>query len=100
MLRSVRANDQFVQGELALEKGDLVGSLAHFRAAPLMAPGDVEIGFWAAVSIANQGSVDEAIPMFRAAFAASPMWIEVTRRMGPPAVMKPAIVERVLREAR
>lgn len=99
MMRTVRAIDQLSAGELAQDKGDLVGALAHYRAAPLMAPGDVEIGYWSAVAIANQGSVDESIPLFRAAFATSPRWSELTRRLVAPSIMQQPIVERVLREA-
>lgn len=99
MLRLVRANDRLTQGEHAQERGDLAAALAHYRSAPLLAPGDVEIAYWSAVLIANQGSVDESIPMFRSAFAASPMWIELTRRLEAAAVMKGPVIERVLREA-
>lgn len=99
MLRLVRANDQLSQGELAQATGNLAGALAHYRSAPLMAPGDVEIAYWSAVLIANQGSVDESIPMFRAAFAASPTWLELTRRMEAASIMKGPVIERVIREA-
>lgn len=96
MSRIVRANDQLSQGEAAFGKGDRDGALAHYRAAPLMAPGDVEIAFWTAVAIATQGSVDEAIPLMRSTYARNPNWIEVTRRLVAPGILPQAVVDRML----
>jgi len=99
LVRIARANDQLGQGERAEKAGDPIGALAHYRAAPLMAPGDVEMAYWAAVAIANQGGVDEAVPMFRATFASSPVWIEVTRRLVAPGILPQPVVDRVLGDA-
>ena len=60
MSRIVRANDQLSQGEAALGKGDRDGALAHFRAAPLMAPGDVEIAFWTASGVSALANLNPA----------------------------------------
>jgi len=44
-------------------------------------PSNQELVFWAAVSFANAGILEEALPLFRQAFAADPSWRELVPRL-------------------
>lgn len=63
LLRLHRAYDRMNQGDLAMEKGDVPGALAHYSAARDLAPGNAEMLFWTAVSLVNAGKVDESLPL-------------------------------------
>jgi uncharacterized Ntn-hydrolase superfamily protein len=100
-----RAYDRMNRGDAALEKGDLRAALEHYAAAARMVPDNVEMVYWHAVTLATNGRVDEALPLFRRAFAADRNWAELTRRLHKPGIVPDtpegrALVERILREAK
>lgn len=105
LVATARAYDRVNQGDLAIEKADIAGALAHYNAGMQMLPDNVEIKFWVGVTLASQDRVDEALPLFRAAFAADPAWRELVRRL-PKAGVIPgtdkgrATVDRVLRDTK
>jgi uncharacterized Ntn-hydrolase superfamily protein len=84
LLRVHRAYEHMNQGDLALEAGDVEGALAAYRAAQEMYPDNLEMRYWHAVSLANLGRVEEALPIFAAIFARDPNWRMLTGRL--PAV--------------
>jgi hypothetical protein len=92
------------QGDLAIEKADIAGALAHYDAGMKILPDNTEIKFWVGVTLASQDRVDEALPLFRAAFKDDPAWRELARRLTKPGLIPDtdkgrAAVERILREA-
>ena len=102
---NARAYDRVNQGDLAIEKGDIAGALAHYDAGMKMLPDNIEIKYWVGVTLASQNKVDDALPLFRAAFAVDPAWRELTRRLTKPGIIPntpngQAAVERVLRETK
>ena len=73
--------------------------------AARLVPGNAELVYWHAVTLATNGRVKQAIPLFRKVFAEDPNWIELTRRLLTPGIIPDtpegrALVERILREAR
>ena len=46
-------------------------------------PGNMELLFWEAVALADNGRLDDALPLFRQAFAADPAWRELVPRLVP-----------------
>ena len=84
LLRVHRAYEHMNGGDLALEAGDVEGALAAYRAAQGMFPDNLEMRYWHAVSLANLGRVEEALPIFAAVFAGDPNWRTLTGRL--PAV--------------
>ena len=100
---NARAYDRVNQGDVAIEKGDVAGALAHYQAGMQMLPDNIELKYWVGVTLASQNRVDEALPLFRAAFDVDPAWRELTRRLIAPGIIPDtregrAAVERVLRE--
>ena len=76
-----RAYEHMNQGDLAIERGEERLALEHYAAAQAMMPENTEMKFWTAVSLANVGRVEEALPMFRAAYADDPRWRELAGRL-------------------
>lgn len=102
---TMRAYDRVNQGDLAIEKQDVTGALAHYDAGMKILPDNAEIKFWVGVTLASLDRVDDALPLFRAAFKEDPAWIELTRRLTKPGLIPDnekgrAAVDRILRDAK
>ena len=99
-----RAYEHMNAGDLAVEHNDLDGAMAEYGRAAELLPGNVEVQYWAAVTLATSGSVKEALPMFQRVFAADSNWIELTKRLHKPDIIPDtpegrALVERIVAEA-
>ena len=81
LLRVHRAYGHMNRGDLAIEKGDVEGALKAYRTAEIMFPHNLEMQYWHAVSLANLGRVDDALPMFRAIFSQDANWHTLTGRL-------------------
>lgn len=81
LLRLQRAYDRMNAGDLALERGDVPAAAAEYGAALELAPEVYEIAFWAGITLAGAGRVDEARPLLARAFAAHPPLREVLARL-------------------
>jgi len=99
-----RAYEHMNAGDVAVEHEDLELAMAEYGAAAELLPGNVEVMYWAAVTLATSGSLDQALPMFRDVFAADPNWIELTRRLLKPGIIPDtpegqALVEKIVAAA-
>ncbi len=68
-------------GDLALEHNDIDGALAHYGAAEALAPGNVEMKFWHAVSLVNAQRIDAALSVFAGVFRADAGWRDLVPRL-------------------
>ena len=80
------------------------GKLGHYRAANRIAPTNLEMMYWHAVTLATNGRVAQSIPLFRKVFAADKRWIDLTRRLRKPGIVPDTaagkrLIERIVREA-
>jgi uncharacterized Ntn-hydrolase superfamily protein len=96
-----RAYEHMNAGDVAVEHENLELAMAEYGAAAELLPGNVEVMYWAAVTLATSGSLDQAAPMFREVFAADPNWIELTRRLLKPGIIPDtpegqALVEQIV----
>jgi len=96
-----RAYEHMNRGDVAVEHGDLEGALAEYGAAAAIAPDNLEITYWQAVTLATNGREAEAEPLFRKVFAADPGWAELTRRLLRPGIVPDtnegrALVDRIV----
>ena len=85
---------------MAVEKGNVDAAVEHYTNATRIAPDNIEMIYWGAVSLAGAGRVDETIPMFKRTFAADAAWKELTQRLVPAGLLTQPTVDRVLRDAR
>lgn len=96
-----RAYDHMNQGDVALEKKDIAAASEHYAAALRMQPDNLEMAFWAGVTLAGNGQMDAGIPMVRRAMRADSVYVELLKRIvDPPGLIGKDDAERLLREAR
>ena len=93
-----RAYEHMNAGDVAVEHEDLKLAMTEYGAAAELLPGNVEVQYWAAVTLATSGGLEQALPMFREVFAADSNWIELTRRLLKPGIIPDTPEGRVLVE--
>jgi uncharacterized Ntn-hydrolase superfamily protein len=81
LLRVHRAYEHMNRGDLAVEKQDMEGALREYGAAEKMFPDNLEMKYWKAVALANNGLLDESLPVFKFVFDRDSNWRELTRRL-------------------
>lgn len=87
-----RAYQHMNAGDDALTREDVAGALREYATAQAMVPDSAtngEMAFWQAVTLVGIGRIDDALPLFRRAFARDPNWIELVKRL-PKAGQLPA----------
>ncbi len=95
-----RAYSLMNAGDEALGAGKVEQALEAYRAAAALAPHIEEMPFWHAVTLADLGRVEEALPIFRQVFAVNPAWAELLRRLPPAGMLRddPAMLARILEQ--
>ncbi len=81
LLRLFRAYEYMNQGDAALEENQIDAALQAYEAAQAMFPDNLEMTYWHAISLANLGRLERALPMFRAVFSQDPNWHTLTQRL-------------------
>jgi uncharacterized Ntn-hydrolase superfamily protein len=93
-----RAYEHMNAGDVAVEHGDLELAMAEYGRAAELLPGNLEVQYWAAVTLATSGRLDQALPVFREIFAADPNWVELTKRLLKPGIIPDTLKGRALVE--
>lgn len=75
------AYEHMNNGDLAVEKGDMVGAMKEYHAAMKMFPQNLEMQYWTAITLANNKQVDKALPMLKKIFAKDHHWKLLTSRL-------------------
>lgn len=85
-------------GDDLLGKGKVADALEAYRSAVGMLPGQIELPFWQAVTLADLGRLDEALPIFEKIFQTDPNWAELLRRLPKAGLIKddPVLLNRIL----
>ena len=93
-----RAYNLMNEGDAAVTAGDMDAANEAYSAASALAPDNHEMIFWRAVTLASVGEVDEALPFFKQAFDAWPLWRELIPRLPASDILPddPALIERIL----
>lgn len=68
-------------GDLAVEKADMVQAMIEYRAAMKMLPQNLEMQYWTAITLANNKHVERALPGLKKSFAKDRDWKELTRHL-------------------
>jgi uncharacterized Ntn-hydrolase superfamily protein len=103
LLKVHRAYEHMNAGDVAVEHEDLDLAMAEYGKAVGLLPDNVEVQYWAAVTLATSGSLEKALPMFRRVFETDPNWRELTKRLFKPGIIPTtpegrALVERIVAE--
>ena len=89
------AYEHMNKGDLAVEKNDMATAMNEYNAAMRMMPANLEMQYWAAVTLANNKELEKAATLFRTVFAMDKNWKELTRRL--PAVNLLTVTETDLK---
>jgi uncharacterized Ntn-hydrolase superfamily protein len=74
-------------GDEYLGKEETEKALAAYAGAARLAPDMGEIPFWHAVTLADMGRLEEALPIFKELFTANPNWARLLQRLPPAGMM-------------
>ena len=72
LIRITRAYDHANKGDLYMEEGKTELALIEYEKAANYYPENPELPFWTAVTLVDNGRVDEALPIFKDVFAKDP----------------------------
>jgi uncharacterized Ntn-hydrolase superfamily protein len=81
LLRVHRAYEHMNRGDLAVEHQDMELALQEYGDAEKMFPRNLEMKYWKAVALANNGRIHEAMPIFEYVFDRDENWRELTSRL-------------------
>lgn len=98
LLTMNRAYNLMNEGDEHMTAGAMDNAVEAYRAAEALVPGNHEMVFWHAATLAAAGDVDAAMPLFEKAFAAWPKWRELLTRLPAAGLLPddPALLERIL----
>ncbi len=83
-----RAYQIMNKGDDLLGKGRVTEALDAYRVAAGMLPGMLELPFWQAVTLADLGKMDEALPIFKDVFSKEPNWALLLQRLPAAGLIK------------
>ncbi len=93
-----RAYEHMNRGDELLGKGQVEQALEAYRTAATMAPRIEELPFWQAVTLADLGRVEQALPIFREVFAQNPDWRTLIQRLPASGLLRddPEMMEQIV----
>lgn len=105
LLRVARAYRAATAGDNFVTVGRIDSALAAYGRAAALLPDSAtngELVYWQAVTLADLGRVEDAIPLFRRAFRQDRSWIELLWRLPRVGLVSAdsATIARIVREAR
>ncbi len=76
-----RAYDHMNQGDEFLSQHDMKNAMHAYAQAAKLAPHIEELRFWEAATLAENGKLEEALPIFKDVFAINPDWAVLLQRL-------------------
>jgi uncharacterized Ntn-hydrolase superfamily protein len=95
LYRVQNAYQHMNNGDLAVEKNDMETAMKEYNAAMQQMPGNLEMQYWTAITLANNKKINQALPLLKKVFAADKNWKELTKRL--PAVNLLTVAENDLK---
>lgn len=98
LLLLARAYREMNAGDEAMTVNDVDAAVARYDAAATMVPESAEMVYWAGITLASVGRVDEALQRLERAYAADPGWAVLTARLPEAGLLPddPALLSRLL----
>jgi uncharacterized Ntn-hydrolase superfamily protein len=81
LLRLHDAYEHMNNGDLAVEKNDMVKAMNEYNSAMQMFPGNLEMKYWTAITLANNKEVNKAATMLQKIYQQDANWRELTKRL-------------------
>ncbi|MCH9031769.1 MAG: DUF1028 domain-containing protein [candidate division Zixibacteria bacterium] len=100
LLAISRAYEEMNRGDELIAENKLDEAGAAYARAAELSPGNVEILFWHAVTLAGADQLDRALPIFKEVFAADTSWRELIPRLAKAELLPDdeKMIKRILRE--
>ncbi len=98
LIKLQRAYNHMNAGDELFAKNDIAGAVREYSAAEAIAPDNIEMVFWHAITLANAKKLDEALPLFKRVFAADRNWAVLVERLPKSNMLPddPKLIERIL----
>ncbi len=100
LLNITRAYDHMNRGDEAIAVKDWEKANDEYSQASELAPGNLEIRFWYAVTLVTAGEVDRALPLFKDIFKADSNWriliprlVDADQLPNDPAIVKKIVAQ-------
>ncbi len=87
LIRINRAYRHANRGDLYMETGDIKNALVEYGLSSKLYPENPELKYWAAVTLAGEGRLEEALPMFGEVFRRAPELKTMTPRIISPGLL-------------
>lgn len=81
LLKVHRAYEHMNNGDLAIEQNNMELALKEYAAAERMFPENLEMKYWKAIALTNNGMFKEALPIFKYIFNEDSNWRVLTKRL-------------------
>lgn len=81
LVKVFRAYEHMNQGDLYVEKGAMQKAMNEYNAAMGMFPENLEMQYWTAITLANDGKIEKAVTMLQKIYQVDPNWRELTKRL-------------------
>jgi len=81
LLKLHRAYQHMNNGDLFVEKGDMQNAMKEYNAAMKIFPGNLEMQYWTAITLAGDKKIKEASGMLQKIYKKDANWRELTRRL-------------------
>jgi uncharacterized Ntn-hydrolase superfamily protein len=98
LIMVAKAYNHMNRGDDLLTENNTPAALAEYSTAMSIYPGNPEMVFWPAVTMAASGQVEASLPLFKKVFAMDKRWAELLRRL--PAVGQfpddPELLKRII----
>ncbi len=88
LLNIQKAYELMNAGDEAITQNQKQQAREKYSQAAALAPHIDEIPFWQAVTLADTGNLEEALPIFRQVFKMNPNWAELVQRLPPSGFLK------------
>lgn len=98
LIKLQRAYNYMNIGDELFAQNDIAGAVREYSAAEAIAPDNIEMVFWHAVTLANAKKLDEALPLFKRVFAADRNWAVLIERLPKSNMLPndPKLIEKIL----
>lgn len=81
LLKVFRAYEHMNDGDIKMEEGNTNEAFKAYEAAMRLFPDNIEMKFWTAVTLLNQGFSEQGIKVLKDIFAYDPAWKELAKRL-------------------
>lgn len=84
------------EGDALIATGEVESANEKYSAAANLAPEIEELPFWEAITLADSGMIEKALPIFKMVFEKNQDWMELVRRL-PASGLLPDDPELILK---